>query len=95
METSEKERDKLARVVLAHEFYRCNESFDHFVIFSQFKRLYPEKKEYALKVYNSYTDFAAHLYEFIVGCIKLDSRRLSENSKKDFLYTIYSTSRCH
>ena len=70
--------DKALTTTLAHEFKRCKTAF---LIFEMlFLQLLTSKGNQHIKIecYNAYVDFAAHLYEFYVSCIKND-KRYSQN----------------
>jgi hypothetical protein len=62
------------RTVLAHELKRAKDAFNAFTLSASFRLFGNDKKELAIKNYENYADFVAHLYEFHVGCIYLDKR---------------------
>lgn len=60
--------------VLAHELKRAKDAFNAFTQTASVRRLAADNKELAIKSYENYSDFVAHLYEFYVGCIYLNDR---------------------
>jgi hypothetical protein len=60
------------RTVLAHELRRAKNSFDEYILTLISQEI--ENKELAIKRYELYIDFVAHLYEFYKGCAELDDR---------------------
>jgi hypothetical protein len=67
--------DKAFRTVLAHELKRAKDSFEEYIKTIIASNLAAkDNKELAIKRYELYTDFVAHLYEFYKGCAVLNSR---------------------
>lgn len=69
-------------ITLAHEFYRCTESYKKF-IFSSLNLNHREtlKKE-KIECYNNYVDFLSHLYEFYSYFIKNELKNNRDNTYK-------------
>ncbi len=66
-----KEKQALVTKALAHEFYRCTDSFISFNYYLDRKDL--KSKRNRILCYNSYVDFLAHLYEFYIKIIEKSS----------------------
>jgi len=62
------------RTVLAHELKRAKDAFNAFTDTASVRLFKDDNKELAIKSYEYYTDFVAHLYEFYVGCVYLSDR---------------------
>lgn len=60
------------RSVLAHELKRAKDAFDSFFNCAATRLLAQDNVQLAVKSYEHYTDFIAHLYEFYSGCIFLE-----------------------
>jgi len=78
----------LNKEALAHEFYRC---IDSFISFKYHLSLIETEKSKRTKIlcYNSYVDFLSHLYEFYINLIKRD-KKYNETG----LYKNYPSFKC-
>ena len=64
-------------IALQHEFLRCHDAFTEFHAYASHSILVGEDRWLAFKMYNAYSRFILHLYEFMVGAFArelLDSR---------------------
>jgi len=71
------------RCVLAHELERAKDAFDSFFNCAGTRLLVKDNTELAVKSYEHYTDFIAHLYEFYAGCIFLEPTLPEKLSPKE------------
>lgn len=60
------------REVVFHEFILCEGAFDEFARFAGLNIMGASDSATKLRSYNAYSQFLVHLYEFYVGCFKLD-----------------------
>jgi hypothetical protein len=74
-------------LALHHEFIRCQDAFDKFVALGQLSIQSPEDRKTAYQLYNSYSQFVHHLYEFYKGILELNKRlrKPSETKSIDFV----------
>jgi hypothetical protein len=64
---------------LHHEFLRCQDAFDRFCLLGTYEVLAEESdRKSAYQLYNAYSQFVHHLYEFYKGIIELEKRRGSK-----------------
>lgn len=66
------------RLVLAHEYRRCDQAFLDFLEHATNQLGLGWSKENALSTYDSYARFLHHLYEFYVGCFKRNKGNLEK-----------------
>lgn len=66
--------DRLFTNALVHEFKRCHDAFSRYTGLHLLLLSGNTDRTVAIASYNAYSDFVSHLYEFYVGCIKLDNR---------------------
>jgi hypothetical protein len=75
-------------LALHHEFIRCQDAFDTFAALGLLSSQQPKDRKTAYRLYNAYSQFVHHLYEFYKGVIELDKRRrkASETKPIDFAF---------
>jgi len=84
------EQQEQLRLVLAHEYRRCDQAFLDFLDHSTNQLGLGWSKENALSTYDSYARFLHHLYEFYVGCFKRNKDslvRISHTELDDLFQT--------
>lgn len=69
-------------IVLTHEFFRCNDSFNQFSHYAEIMILKGHSKEISYRAYNAYANFIHHLYEFLMGCHARDAGNTNITNKK-------------
>lgn len=67
--------DNAVRLVLAHEFFRCDQAFLDFAELAVVNIGGKSNKRMRLKMFDAYSRFLHHLYEFYVGVMKLPHNR--------------------
>lgn len=68
------ETDSSLCVALQHELLRCHEALSEFCAHATRSILLGEDKWLAFKMYNAYSHFVLHLYEFMAGALARDLR---------------------
>lgn len=66
---------KMERLVLAHEYFRCDQAFLDFAELSVVNIGGKSEKRLRLKMFDAYSRFLHHLYEFYLGISKLQHNR--------------------
>lgn len=66
---------KMERLVLAHEYFRCDQAFLDFAELSVANIGGKSEKRLRLNMFDSYSRFLHHLYEFYLGISKLPHNR--------------------
>jgi hypothetical protein len=59
-------------IALHHEFLRCHDAFTEFYAHACSSILFEENRWLSFKMYNAYSSFIHHLYEFMVGALARD-----------------------
>lgn len=69
---------------LQHELLRCHDAFTEFQAFASHSILAGENRWLAFKMYNAYSRFIHHLYEFMVGALarELGDSRIAKDKAK-------------
>ncbi|KVN94966.1 hypothetical protein WJ69_07110 [Burkholderia ubonensis] len=62
------ETDQRLCNALKHEFLRCREAYEDFIVVSQQMRQGHEGRAISYRAYNAYARFLLHLYEFLMAC---------------------------
>jgi hypothetical protein len=74
-------------IALKHEALRCEEAFKDFEVLARQSIMVGENRALAFKMYNSYTRFVHHLYEFMAGAfIREQHDTLAANGKNGTRY---------
>lgn len=66
------------RLVLAHEYFRCDQAFLDFADLATLNVARNSQKRTALAIFDSYARFLHHLYEFYLGNIKRERKSLAK-----------------
>ena len=59
-------------MALTHEFFRCDDAFESFIMVKSLLNKDKNNKHLRYKAYNHYADFVHHYYEFLMGCYQRD-----------------------
>ena len=70
-------------IALTHEILRCEEAFKDFEALATQSIMVGENRALAFKMYNSYSRFVHHLYEFMAACFVRDQHGTAAGSGKD------------
>jgi len=81
--------DKKLVNVLFHEFIKCENAFDQFVLFAGNNIMGDKESSIKLSSYNAYSEFITKLYEFYSGCFKREFKNTKniDHEKLDSLLT--------
>ena len=82
-------------IALTHEILRCDEAFKDFAASATRSILVGEDRALAFKMYNSYSRFVHHLYEFMAACFVRDQQDTAAGSGKDAMRFIEAYIRHH
>ena len=69
-------------ISLQHEFLRCDDAFKEFAAAATVMIMQGENIRIAYTAYNAYARFIHHLYEFMVGAFKRDTRNTRKAEPK-------------
>jgi hypothetical protein len=87
---------------LGHEFLRCRDAFEEFRVFATISIFKGENRWLSHRMYNAYSAFITHLYEFIKGAhareqqnTKITNKKLTreEKAKLDENYVLFHVQR--
>ena len=82
---TQKTDETTARLVLAHEYFRCDQAFLDFAEISVVNIGGKTDKRLRLKMFDAYSRFLHHLYEFYLGISKLHHNRERASGGTDAL----------
>lgn len=67
---------------LTHEYFKCDDAFNLFKRYAEISIASGETPELSYRMYNAYSSFIHHLYEFMLGCFARDMQNTHITNKK-------------
>ena len=67
---------------LTHEYFKCDDAFNLFMRYAEITITSGETPELSYRMYNAYSSFLHHLYEFLLGCFARDMHNTNITNKK-------------
>ncbi|WP_224029261.1 hypothetical protein [Paraburkholderia caribensis] len=77
---------------MQHEFLRCGEAYQDFILASQQMRQGDESRALSYRAYNAYARFLLHLYEFLIACVQRDRNNTAQipSDQADILIAVFA-----